>query len=216
MVWNSEVQYVLQFCSSNFLANDLSLLTTILTSRSLTVYFREDKKASSNIFSESGSNISYGSLLDLRMKRMTESRESPQFGWTTTVRDGYRLSVNSGFYNLNQHEELEDARVQNNDPSKIFTKLNSVFSFNGSESSSKTSESSVKGRDSLTHEISQGTNKTPKFLTPDMANRVNRNKRLTLSNNSSPFKNHLPEMAELVKLSKGSTPEVRPIGAVRD
>jgi len=84
------------------------------------------------------SQHSYGSLMDLRMRRLTETKESPQFGCENSMRDAPPNQNN--LYTMNKQDELEDAQVYNTHIAKLFRKQSTVFSFNGSEKSSKTSE----------------------------------------------------------------------------
>lgn len=156
------------------------------------------------MFTDSEENLSYGSLMDLRIKRMTESRESPNFGCTSSNRDGKLYSFKHDFYNLGQHEELQDAHMKNNNMTNIFSKNNSLFSFNGSERSSQTSEKSIRENESVSKPMSDTSNITPNFLARIHIARSNEVSKTPPSSSSrGPFKNHLTQKAELVVKQKG-------------
>ncbi|CAI2361201.1 unnamed protein product [Moneuplotes crassus] len=172
---------------------------------------KEEQKTSSNLFSETGSIRSYGSLANLRNQRITnnlEPGESPQFG-CEIVRENSSLNLsNINSSKLMFKEELQNAHIKNNTIANIFGKKRiSSFSFMGSEGSSQTSEANMQsGFTSSSKYISTETKGTPQFSAFKKSIR-NKSSMKSLPS-SSPFRNTLAQKAEMVKMQKsGNTDE---------
>ena len=135
---------------------------------------------------------------------MSDSRESPQFGCEITKRDGIQ-----SFGKITENEELEGALWQNNTRfyqgnggalMKPFKKHSSLYSFNKSEQSSVASENSPQVTNQITKEINESSKLTPKFTAQGRIFGSQGTRHLSLSNNTSPFKNQLPQYAEIIKM----------------
>lgn len=125
---------------------------------------------------------------------MSESGESPQFGCWSSNHEGSQNR--NDLYTIGKQEELEHAK-QNNVPTKMFQRQSTVFSFFGSEKSSETSEKENKTR-----------NQTPWFYGQGIVIQSDASKPLSMSNSSSPFRNNLAQIAELVRLQSEQDPSV--------
>lgn len=106
------------------------------------------------------------------------------------------FSAKTDFYNLGHFDELEDAQMKNNNPSRIFQKTKAVFSFNGSNRSSQTSDQSMSAKESVSQTLGDVSNITPNFKARIQIVRSSGNSQTPPSLRSNAFKNQLTEKAE--------------------
>lgn len=162
---------------------------------------------------ESIDSMSYGSLRDLREKRMSIERESPQFGPSSSSREGFIYSSMLKFQQLNHNQdELEHANPSNLVAMKMFQKQNSIYSFNKTENSSQNnSETTPEKTAQEACKHSDETYRSPNFLEPgghmikhQDSLPVDQKRSMSLVHRSSPFKNQLSQIAEMVKLQNSN------------